>query len=227
MKQGRIALALVSMVLGVMVVTQYKMTQTIADGNLNIQRNGELALKITNLETERDALKKQLDTIKKQGTVEGVKEENDMLSFQAGLTNVEGPGVVLTISDSKVPVKDGENPNLYLIHDEDVLRIINELRAGGAEAIAINDQRIMATTEVRCAGPTITVNGKSFTPPFQVKAIGDPKLLKSSLLLRGGVVDSLKYWGIDVNIQAEQNMTIPAYKGAFKHEFMKNRGGEA
>ena len=226
MKQGRIAIAVVSMIVGVMLVTQYKMTQTIAEGNVNLQRSGELALKINSLQEERAGLRKQIATMKEEGSLEGSKEENRVLSLRASLVDVEGPGVVLTITDSKTPVKDGENPNLYLIHDEDMLRIVNELRAAGAEAISINDQRLIGTSEIRCSGPTITVNGKIFAPPFIIKAIGDTKTLHSSLTMRGGVVESLKYWGIEVKIQDEAHITVPAYDGTMKQNYIKVKGGQ-
>ena len=217
MKQGRIAIAVVSMIVGVMLVTQYRMTQTIAEGNINLQRSGELALKINSLQEERAGLKKQIATM---------KEENRLLSLRASLVDVEGPGVVLTITDSKTPVKDGENPNLYLIHDEDMLRIVNELRAAGAEAISINDQRLIGTSEIRCSGPTVTVNGKIFAPPFIIKAIGDTKTLHSALTMRGGVVESLKYWGIEVKIQDEDHVMVPAYDGTIKQNYIKVKGGQ-
>ena len=226
MKQGRIAIAAVSMIVGVMLVTQYKMTQTIAEGNVNLQRSGELALKINSLQEERAGLRKQIATMKEEGSLEGIKEENRVLSLRASLVDVEGPGVVLTITDSKTPVKDGENPNLYLIHDEDMLRIVNELRVAGAEAISINDQRLIGTSEIRCSGPTITVNGKIFAPPFIIKAIGDTKTLHSSLTMRGGVVESLKYWGIEVKIQDEAHITVPAYDGTMKQNYIKVKGGQ-
>ena len=226
MKQGRIAIAAVSMIVGVMLVTQYKMTQTIAEGNVNLQRSGELALKINSLQEERAGLRKQIATMKEEGSIEGIKEENRVLSLRASLVDVEGPGVVLTITDSKTPVKDGENPNLYLIHDEDMLRIVNELRAAGAEAISINDQRLIGTSEIRCSGPTITVNGKIFAPPFIIKAIGDTKTLHSSLAMRGGVVESLKYWGIEVKIQDEAHITVAAYDGTMKQNYIKVKGGQ-
>ena len=226
MKQGRIAIAVVSMIVGVMLVTQYRMTQTIAEGNVNLQRSGELALKINSLQEERAGLKKQIATMKEEGSLEGIKEENQLLSLRASLVDVEGPGVVLSITDSKTPVKDGENPNLYLIHDEDMLRIVNELRAAGAEAISINDQRLIGTSEIRCSGPTVTVNGKIFAPPFIIKAIGDTKTLHSSLTMRGGVVESLKYWGIEVKIQDEEHVTVPAYDGTIKQNYIKVKGGQ-
>ena len=86
--------------------------------------------------------------------------------MKAALTNVKGPGVSVLIEDSLKPVQSGENPNLYVIHDEDILRIVNELRAGRAEAIAINDQRLIGTSEIRCSGPTIAVNGRSLEPLY-------------------------------------------------------------
>ena len=214
------------MIVGVMLVTQYRMTQTIAEGNVNLQRSGELALKINSLQEERAGLKKQIATMKEEGSLEGIKEENQLLSLRASLIDVEGPGVVLTITDSKTPVKDGENPNLYLIHDEDMLRIVNELRAAGAEAISINDQRLIGTSEIRCSGPTVTVNGKIFAPPFIIKAIGDTKTLHSALTMRGGVVESLKYWGIEVKIQDESHVTVPAYDGTIKQNYIKVKGGQ-
>lgn len=95
----------------------------------------------------------------------------DLLRYQAGLCAVEGPGIMVTLNDSKQKVKLGDNQNLYIVHDEDLLRVINELRAAGAEAIAINDQRLVSRSEIRCVGPTVTVNGKMFGPPFRSRRL--------------------------------------------------------
>lgn len=219
MKQGRWAIAAVSMVLGIMLVTQYRMTQTITENNVHLQRAGDLALQLNAAQKERDELRAQLEKIKK-GTTDDVNSDYSVLKQRAGLTTVSGTGVVVTINDSKVPVKDNENPNLYLIHDEDILRIVNELRAGGAEAIAINDQRLIGVSEVRCAGPTIMVNGKVFAPPFVIKAIGDPKTLSAALTMRGGIVDTLKYWGIELKIQKENQVVVPDFNGTFREEHL-------
>ncbi|MBP6890344.1 MAG: DUF881 domain-containing protein [Veillonella sp.] len=222
LKRGRWAIGAVSMLLGIMLVSQYRMTQTLADSNVRLQRAGDLALQLTEAQKERDDLRHQLDLIKKGDVSDGLAADYKLLKQRAGLTTVTGPGITVTISDSKVPVKDNENPNLYLIHDEDILRIVNELRAGGAEAIAINDQRLIGTSEVRCAGPTIMVNGKVFGPPFTIKAIGKPETLAAALTMRGGVVDTLKYWGIDLNIQQLNSVTVPAFNGTFREEYIKS-----
>lgn len=228
LKQGRWAIAAVSMLLGIMLVGQYKMTQSIAESNINLQRTGDLARELTAAEKERDELRQQLEKIQKGDASASVVSDINLLKQRAGLTDVTGPGVIITINDSKIPVKDNENPNLYLIHDEDLLRVLNELRAGGAEAIAVNDQRLTGTSEVRCAGPTVMVNGKVFGPPFVIKAIGDPKTLSAALTMRGGVVESLKYWGIELKIQEVDQMIVPAFNGTFKEEHLKvvKQGGD-
>lgn len=227
MKHERWSIALVSFVLGFMVVTQYKMTQQNIDENIRLQRTGDLAVQLTAVQKERDDLLKQVEYMKSQGVSDGGIAD-EQLKLRAGLTNVKGKGVSVTIEDSSAPIQSGENPNLYIIHDEDILRVVNELRAGGAEAIAINDQRLIGTSEIRCSGPTITVNGKVFGAPFIVTAIGDPDTLNSALTLRGGVVDSLKHWDIKVTVKKEQSVAVPAFTGTFKSDYLQpnEQGGK-
>ena len=112
--------------------------------------------------------------------------------------------------------------NLYIIHDEDLLRVLNELRAAGAEAISLNDQRIVAMSEVRCAGPTVSVNNVRSAPPYVIKAIGAPKTLTSALRLRGGVVETFEFWGIQVKIKAADKVHIPALKAPRNFEYAQS-----
>ena len=118
-----------------------------------------------------------------------------------------------------VKAKAGENPNLYVIHDDDILRVINELRAAGAEAISINGQRLVGTSEIRCAGPTLSVNNVRSAAPFEIHAIGDKTTLENALKMRGGVVETLKVWGIQLEITASDAVYVPPYKGIRKYEY--------
>lgn len=224
MKQGRWAIASVCVILGMMLVFQFRVTRQNSSENITLQRAGNLSVKIQELERERDALKEELSQIKQDGAYEGLLKENKALKIDAGIEPMEGSGIIVTIADSSVPVKSGENPNLYLIHDEDILKVINELKSAGAEAISINEQRVVANTEVRCVGPTITVNRKSFAPPFTIKAIGNPNSLAGALTIRGGVADSLKYWGIELKIEKQNVVEVPAYNGSFLYEYAKAVG---
>lgn len=85
----------------------------------------------------------------------------------------------------------------------------------------LNDQRILDISEVRCAGPTVSVNNTRFSPPYVVRAIGDPKRLESALRLRGGVVETLKFWGITVDVIKKDQVTVPAFEGTRHYEFAK------
>ena len=184
------------------------------------KRIEELSTEILKVQREREELKLQLLTLQKEYEVspeELVTMEN--LRMQAGLTALEGSGVIVRMDDSKSDIRKGENPNLYVIHDEDILRIINELRAAGAEAISINGQRLTATSEIRCAGPTLSVNNVRSAPPFEIIAIGDKSSLENSIKMRGGVEDALKIWGIQIEVQGVENVYIPPYKGEFRHQF--------
>lgn len=141
------------------------------------------------------------------------------LKLQAGLVPLEGQGVIVRMEDSNSKVRADENPNLYVIHDDDILRVINELRAAGAEAISINGQRLIATSEIRCAGPTLSVNNVRSAPPYEISAIGDKKSLENSIKMRGGVEETLKVWGIRLEIESADDVYVPAYTGAFRHVY--------
>ncbi|MBQ7705590.1 MAG: DUF881 domain-containing protein [Selenomonadaceae bacterium] len=186
------------------------------------QRIEELSAQILKVEKERDDLQKKLSMLQEEYDIS--PEElltMEELRMKAGLTALEGSGVIVRMDDSNMTTRRGENPNLYVIHDEDILRIVNELRAAGAEAISINGQRLTATSEIRCAGPTLSVNNVRSAPPFEVIAIGDKNSLENSIKMRGGVEDALKVWGIQIDVKSVENVYIPPYKGDFRHKFAR------
>lgn len=220
MKSGKVALIAVSALLGMMLSLQYRSAQE-AQNQFAGMRMADIYRQLVQAEYENQELQRQITDLKEGGYEKNVKEELDNLRYQAGLSAVEGPGIVVTLNDSKQKTKLGDNQNLYVVHDEDLLRVINELRAARAEAIAINDQRLISRSEIRCVGPTVTVNGKMFGPPFVISAIGDPQLLASALQLRGGVADTLRYWGIELNIEHVNNVRLPAYSGLVTTDFAK------
>ncbi len=138
--------------------------------------------------------------------------------IMAGLVEVEGVGIIVTVKDSTKSDLSGDINN-YLIHDSDLLTIVNELRGAGAEALSINNERIISTTEIRCVGPTVSVNSTKITAPFVIKAIGDPITLENSLMMRGGAYDSLTAWGLEIEINKATDLVIPAYNGLVEFEY--------
>lgn len=219
-RQAKLVVTAVCMVLGLMLAAQFRTTQELK-ASLPYQRVEDLTSRLTQTEKERDALRKEVQRLKEDTGAEVLTKEIQQLKMNAGVVAVSGPGVVVSMDDSKKSTKPGENPNLYLIHDDDLLKVINELWAAGAEAIAINEQRLIASSEIRCAGPTVSVNNSRFSPPYVIRAIGDPKSLEASLKMRGGVIETLKFWGIQVTVSPEENVLVPAFKGTFRFDYAK------
>jgi len=220
LRQGQAAIGLVCVVLGFMLAVQFRTTQDIRS-SVPFQRIEDLSQRLTQTEKEREILLKQVNELRQAAESGSATKENENAKMGAGLVSVEGPGLVVTIDDSKRLSKPGENPNLYLIHDEDMLKVINELWAAGAEAISINGQRLIATSEIRCAGPTVSVNNTRYSPPYEIKVIGEPQTLENSLKMRGGVIETLQFWGIQVNVKKQDIVDVPAFKGAFRFEYAK------
>ena len=215
-KHAKILIALVCAVLGFMLATQFKTTER--QKTINIQRAEDLSDRLKAVEKERDELSKEMEV---------VAREIVRLKAFAGDFEMHGKGIKLVLDDSKIASKPGENPNLYIIHDDDLLRVINELRAAGAEAIAINGERIVAMSEIRCAGPTLSVNNNRSAPPYEIKAIGNPNNLESALKLRGGVLENFKFWGIQADLSQSDDIVIPAFKGRKSFEYAKIAEGQA
>lgn len=222
--KGKVLIAVVFMVLGFMLSVQYKVT--VQQRSIRMDRVEDLSERLKAMENENKILLQEINELRKKGADKVADHGLERERLLAGTTEVEGAGIEIVLDDSTISKKANENPNLYIIHDEDLLRVLNELRAAGAEAISLNDQRIVAMSEVRCAGPTVSVNNVRSAPPYVIKAIGAPKTLISALRLRGGVVETFEFWGIQVKIKAAEKVHIPALKAPRNFEYAKIVKGE-
>lgn len=112
----------------------------------------------------------------------GLEEMLQRRKNEAGYEDVIGMGVQVELRDSEKELREGQDPNDLLIHDQDVLMLINDLKVAGAEAISVNGQRVLASTEIKCTGATIMINDITFGQPFIIKAIGEPAELEAAVL---------------------------------------------
>lgn len=136
-------------------------------------------------------------------------EEAEELRMLLGLVPVEGSGLRVTLQDGSYnPAL--VNPNDYIVHESHVFQVINELLIAGAEAIAINGQRIHANSYIVCTGPVIMVDGTQHPAPFIIEAIGEPNVLASSIRLTGGVLDQLVNDHIIVTLDEGLTVSMPA-----------------
>ncbi|MBZ0213920.1 MAG: DUF881 domain-containing protein [Nitrospirae bacterium] len=138
----------------------------------------------------------------------------------AGLTEVEGPGLMITLRDAKnAPEGLGD---YAVIHDIDVLKVVNELWNAGAESISVNDLRVGPHTNFRCVGSVILVDRVQIASPVVIRAIGDPKTLEGALDLPLGVLAEIRQVEpAMVKLERVENMRMPGFAGSTKPKFMK------
>ncbi|MGS5514967.1 DUF881 domain-containing protein [Clostridioides difficile] len=130
-----------------------------------------------------------------------MKRELEEVKELSGYSTVTGPGITVTMKDSDRELKDGQNPNDLIIHDIDILRVLNDLKKAGAKAISINGERVLSTSKIKCSGATITVNDTTYGQPFIIKAIGDIDLLSAAINSPESYAKSLKeIYGINIKI---------------------------
>jgi uncharacterized protein YlxW (UPF0749 family) len=137
-----------------------------------------------------------------------LNDELERLRAASGLKAVQGPGVIIHLDDSKLREEATEDAEVFLIHDYDLWPVVNELRAAGAEAISINDQRIVETTAIRCVGPVVHVNNVPLSSPYIIRAIGDPQTLGGALQIKDGVLDRLKSLRFPIRLEMAPMVVI-------------------
>ncbi len=240
--RGELAVMAVCVVVGFLLAAQLRGVQLAGAADAtNASRLETLQSLYNDVVEERDGLTEQVGQLQSELELyrqqaasgdegsEALKTELEQMEITAGLTDVEGPGVTVVLEDSTQANVTGDEAD-YLIHDNDIMSVINELRSAGAEAISLNGERILATSEVRCTGAVVTVNGRRYAAPYVIFAIGDPDTLYSALTMRNGVVDILSQWGITVKVTASDQLLIPKYNGTVEYQYARpipaDEGGE-
>ncbi len=207
-KKRSISITIVCILLGFILSWQYKSiyinSQTQRDHNvrledlmgevISLQKNNEdLREKVLELQAQRRQYERDMGD---KGLIEqNLKKELSVARLIAGMTDVRGSGIMITLEGK--------------VTDADILSVVNELRASEAQAIAVNNQRIISTSEVRKGGNTIVVNQRRIARPYEIKAIADPDKLENALEMAGGVFDTLKFYNISYEIEKKDDLFIP------------------
>lgn len=148
-----------------------------------------------------------------------LKRQN--LETYLNYTDVAGPGVIVIIDDADRELFEGEAGNSVLVHDQDISIIVKELRAAGAEAMSINDTRIVYDdTEIICVGPTVKINGEQMSAPYVIKAIGNRKYLEAAITSPDSYADFLSDFGLFVEVNTSISVEIGKYEGEFEALYM-------
>jgi uncharacterized protein YlxW (UPF0749 family) len=232
---GAILVGFLALLIGLVISIQISTTQGADPGGLiplakvqgyvaelkNVRADKEVILE------ELNALEKQLEDIKRS------KAEGDVVSEQmvadlekykmaAGVVDVVGTGVVVTIDDPKIEASDGEEYSVIMYNYELLLSFVNKLKDAGAEAISINGQRIITTTEISLAGENVNINGVPTAPPYIIKAIGNSDTIESTLTIRFGIVEQMKSrYNLSVEISKSEEVSIPRYSNVMAFRYAK------
>lgn len=175
------------------------------------------------LESQVATLRGELESYQREGAkgrnlTEAMTRELETMRIALGLRAMRGPGLLVRLDD---PSTQPKGANLVVVTYQDIVAVINELWAAGAEAIAVNDQRVTAITGLSQVGGTVVVNLQRLNGPFQIVAIGDPSTLERALNIRGGLIDGLRALGLSVKMTPRDSIVVPAYRGTFNFEHAK------
>ncbi len=232
MKKGKITMIITAGIacfaLVLVMTMQFKIVNEADVTSIENMRKSELSTELANWKTRYDEVNKQYEETtamieeyknNKESSEETrnlMNSELEQINMSLGKIDVEGEGIIITVNEI-------DNEEVEDITADDLLLLVNALKLAGAEAISINGERIINMSDIVFidAAGIIRINGERILAPYEIKAIGNSSYLESSLIGNGGVVDEMKKKGQDVEIQKENNVTIPKYNGEIETKYME------
>ncbi|WUW19003.1 DUF881 domain-containing protein [Streptomyces sp. NBC_01465] len=202
-------------------------------------------LKLSDLVQERSGKNKELDetTAALRGDVDALAQRDDgstkaedaaikALEKSAGTQKLSGQALTVTLNDAPPnavanPGYPDPQPNDLVIHQQDLQAVVNALWQGGAKGIRVMDQRLITTSAVRCVGNTLILQGRVYSPPYKVTAVGDPSKLRSAINASPAIQNYQQYvkaYGLGWKIDEHQAMTLPGYSGTVDLHYAKPVG---
>lgn len=233
-KSWQLPVAIACIVLGIMVGLQYRAHS--ASTPIQVDDRRKMLELVRTLEAERNRMSTEISDLRSRisdmetasnrvGVVgKQIQEQLTNSRIEAGLTGMKGPGIVVVLSDSPRTPPINTDPYFYIVHDVDLSALVNELWSAGAEAVSVNEQRIVTRSSIRCVGPTVLVNGVRIAAPYTVKGIG-PSDLETALRMPGGFLDSMAALisnGGQVTINRVDEVIIMPYEGSIAFRYSQS-----
>ncbi|WP_146847519.1 DUF881 domain-containing protein [Cellulomonas terrae] len=221
--RGTLSVALVLALSGALFAANAKFAR--ASGDRHPQDLRELAQveteRVARLSTEVDSLRAVVDDLTAaQNAGSPVGEPSTGYLIEGGVLPVTGPGVTVRLEDAPVdsPRREDADPDSLLVHQQDLQAVINALWAGGAEAMSLMDQRVISTSAFQCVGNVLKLHGRVYSPPYVVRAIGNPDDLRKGLDASPAVqlyVRDAAEVGLGWSVtDADEPLELDAYSGA-------------
>lgn len=217
-----VSIGLATLILTTVMFTQFKTVEQTDITAIETMREMELRTELANWKTKYEEIEAKLkETEGKiaeyQSEVSNSQESSTILEKELKETNMNLGYTALRGEGIEIILRDNDNT---AIDRWDLLSIVNELKLAGAEAISINGERIVSTTEIATVGTQfILINGNRIPAPFTVKAIGDKKYLESAITIKGGYMDEMKVYEKSVEYEVKDIVEIPAYSGRIEFKY--------
>ena len=232
-KKGKIimtfVIGLLCFVLMAIMFMQFKLVNETDITSIETMRKSELTTELASwkqkydetnskyLETQLKLSEYQNSEKSSEESKELMKQELNQVNIILGKTDVEGQGIIVTVNDKK----DVEATDIASIKADDLLTIVNSLKLSGAEAISINEQRIINSTDIVFINNLyIKINQKKIESPYVIKAIGNQTYMESALVGSGGYVDELRKLGHDIQIEKNNRLLIKKYEEDIQTKYM-------
>lgn len=182
-------------------------------------------------DAEVAALRAQIDALAQQHPGNAADQARlASLEKAVGLDPLSGPGVTVTLNDAppnataRIPGVPQPQPDDLVIHQQDLQAVVNALWRGGARGIQVQDQRLISTSAVRCVGNQLILQGRVYSPPYVIRAVGTPAALQTALTGDTYIQTYLQYvtaYGLGWKVAPSRAMTLPGYSGTVDLQFAK------
>lgn len=222
----QVTLALFLVLVGFLIVLQVRAGRSIRrEVELPTLRVRDLAVLVQQQEDALGALQAEVEDLRAKlseyesaaaqgrSSAETLAREVDFYRMVLGLRGVEGPGVIVRVSEREIP----GGVVAPSVQAGDIGGLVNELWSSGAEGISVSGVRVLATTGFRQDNDSIVAGIFRLDPPYEIHAIGDPQVMLAALNLRGGFVEGLRSVGLAVDVSASERLRLPAYKGPLRY----------
>lgn len=230
MKKGRnvmiISIGAIALILTMVIFIQFKTVKETDITAIETMREAELRTELSSWKAKYDEISAKLEETEDKisnyrNDIENNEKNSKLLDQEyadteeyLGYTDVQGEGIQVVLDDTEYKQ----------VQSSDILSLVNELRLAGAEAISINDERVVSTTEiVNVDTRFVIVNGKRVVAPFTIKGIGDKKYLESAISIKGGYIDEIKAKEITINYSVEDKLTINKFSGKMSLQNAKEK----
>ncbi|OZB50818.1 MAG: hypothetical protein B7X40_00890 [Cellulomonas sp. 14-74-6] len=174
--------------------------------------------KVARLSAQVDELRSEVDALTAANSLPGVSTDAVGSGYlvAGGEVPVSGPGLTVVLDDAPVdsPRRGNVSPDVLVVHQQDLQAVMNALWAGGAEAMELQDQRVVSTSSFRCVGNVLRLHGRVYSPPYEVRVLGDPRKLRAALdasaAVRAYVRDSAQV-GLGWQVTDSAELRLPAF----------------